>query len=240
MPSLSLRLLAQQTLSGLTLVRAALAIVPRSPSSPDYTGLTPREFSLADGTVATIWENLALLVREPQPQPQPLPPPLESQESQESNNQHKKKKRLQYITYARPIDGRNDYCGEWNPTPSSPPTGALVSDCRALATAYSRQTSLGEEGALGYWQAVAADFAGAPGGWLTLAAVGTCRFPIRIPFDPLQPVRFGAGDLRFYANSAAAAAPGGAGGRVEAEGGVSCNNGTAGFFVGVGIRVTAA
>jgi hypothetical protein len=233
MPSLSLRLLAQQALLGLTLVRA-LAIDPRSPSSPDYTGLTPREFSLADGTVTTVWENLALFVREPQPQPLP---PLESQES---NNHHKKKKRLQYITYAQPIDGRNDYCGEWNPTPSSPPTGALVSDCRALATAYSRQTSLGEEGALGYWQAVAADFAGAPGGWLTLAAVGTCKFPIRIPFDPLQPVRFGAGDLRFYANSAAGSAPGGAGGRVEAEGGVSCNNGTGGFFVGVGIRVTAA
>jgi hypothetical protein len=71
---------------------------------------------------------------------------------------------------------------------------------------------------------------------VTLAASGTCKFPIRLlSGQPVQDALFGANDLRFYTNSAVGSA---VGGRSEASGSVSCFNGTSGFFVDIGFRVT--
>ncbi|KAK0644088.1 hypothetical protein B0T16DRAFT_192823 [Cercophora newfieldiana] len=215
MPSSSFRLLAQQTL--LSLLSLTTALVTPSP----YEGLVPRDVTLADGTIAVVYENPALTfhkIRDADVLPSTLT------------------KRLQYITYATPAAGRNDYCGEWNTVVSGGPDAPLASDCSAIAQAYTIQTSLGASGALGYWSISVADWNAAPGGWVTLAASGTCKFPVALSSgQPVQNALFGANDLRFYTNSAVGSA---VGGKSEARGSVSCWNGTDGHFVSTAFRVT--
>jgi hypothetical protein len=211
MPSFSLGLLAQQTLLGL----AALANALTTPSP--YAGLVPRDVTLADGTVAVIYENPAITFHKTR-----AAVPLN--------------KRLQYNTYPTPGAGRNDYCGEWNTQVTGGDSAPLAADCAAIAQAYTIQTPDGARGALGYWSISVADWNSAPGGWVTLAASGTCKFPIALEVN--QPVRnalFGANDVRFYTNSAVGSA---VGGRSEAAGTVSCFNGTDGNFVGIKFRLT--
>jgi len=217
MPSLSLRLLALQAISGLGSLTNALAIMPTTPSP--YEGLTPREITLADGTVATIYENRALTFHSA-PASEPAPP--------------NKAKRFQYVTYTGL--GRNDYCGEWSGPVTGGASAPLASDCHAIALAYTRQTSFGADAVLGYWAISAADWAAAPGGWITLAASGTCKFPIALGWGQApQAARFGANDLRFYMNWVTGQA---VGGKSESSGGVSCWNGTDGVFTDTSFRVT--
>ncbi|KAK0616456.1 hypothetical protein B0T14DRAFT_523167 [Immersiella caudata] len=214
MPSFSLRLLTQQTLLGL----AALTNALTTPSP--YEGLIPRDVTLADGSVAVVYENPALTfhkTRKVEPPTNPL------------------NKRLWYSTYANPSQGRNDYCGEWQTHVTGGSTAPLASDCSAIAQAYTIQTPDGPRGALGYWTVNPSDWS-APGGWVQLAASGTCKFVIGLEVgQPAQNALFGANDVRFYTNSAVGSA---VGGRSEASGTVSCFNGTSGNFVNIKFRLT--
>ncbi|KAK5653470.1 hypothetical protein OQA88_8956 [Cercophora sp. LCS_1] len=202
----------------LSLLLALSPLVDALATPSPYTGLTPRIITLPSGTSATIYEN----------------PSLTFHKIREENTHLNK--RLQYTTYANPADGRNDYCGEWNTVVTGGESAPLATDCKAIALAYTRSTPLGDNGALGYWVIEAADFAAAPAGYVTLAASGTCKFAVKINSpQPLQRALFGANDLRFYTNSAVGSA---VGGRVDATGSVSCFNGTNGFFISTGFRIS--
>jgi len=166
---------------GFAALTSALAVVPKAPNP--YEGLVPRQFTRTDGSTATIWENPMLkFVRGTHP-------PEAATELA---------KRLTYTTYENPIDGRNDYCGEAAPVYTNNPTDALASDCRLISEAY---TIPGGNAPLGYWYATPSDWTvftpGDWSSWLTLAAIGTCKFPIRVLGTPPN-VWFGANDLRFY------------------------------------------
>lgn len=212
----SLRLWAQQALISFAAMTHA-ATIPTTTTSPLHAGLVPREFTLADGTKSIIYENRAIRFVEASSAP---PAPHLA-------------RRLSYHTYTPP-NGRNDYCGESNPNLSFGPTAAQASDCLAIADAYTESINTG--GVKAYWIATARDFANAPGGYLTLASHGTCKFPIKInEGQPLQTVYFGANDLRFYIRGAVQSAQNG---KIEALGSVSCNNNTDGFFVSVEYKVT--
>lgn len=217
MPS-SLRSWAQQALIGFAVMTHA-ATIPTTTRLDAHAGLVPREFTLADESKSTIYENLAIRFVKDSSSSAPESPHLA--------------RRLSYQKYTTP-NGRNDYCGESNPNLSFGATAPLASDCLAIADAYTESIHTG--GVKAYWVATANDFANAPGGYLTLASHGTCKFLIKINSgQPLQTVYFGANDLRFYIRGAAQNAQSG---KVEALGSVSCNNNTDGGFVSVEYKVT--
>ncbi|KAK1755395.1 hypothetical protein QBC47DRAFT_460411 [Echria macrotheca] len=216
---LSLRLLAHQALGLAALTEAlTLPIGTRTTTTNPYEGLTPREVTLRSGETVTIWENRALHFTETRSDSSP-PTNLD--------------RRLTYTTYTG-TGGRNDYCGESDPTVTHPTGGALAADCNALRLAYTDPvTTIGVKG---YWTVTAADFTGATGGWVTLAASGTCKFPIQYSGGGSpQTVYFGANDMQFYLGDAL---QGQTTGTILARGSVSCNNNTAGVLLGVGYQAT--
>lgn len=181
-------------------------VLPQGPSPEPYAGLVPRLVPMPDGTTATVYTNPLLAFRTTADSPTLT-------------------KRLTYTTFAAPgPDATNDWCGEWNSPVTSPANGALKADCAAIAQAY---TIPGDwpKAPNGYWNITAADWTSTVDGWITLAASGTCKFPIKLGSTPVQPGRFGANDIRFYMTSAVNLAPGNT---VETLSWVSCGGLTAG------------
>ncbi|KAK3349105.1 hypothetical protein B0T25DRAFT_235247 [Lasiosphaeria hispida] len=196
----SLRLVAQQALIGFATLAAALASRPPA-------GFTTRSISLPSGQTATIHENPALVFRAVSNDP--------------STPKLRHAKRLSYQPYTGTA-GRSDYCGEAFPSFSSGGAGggaATASDCHALELAYSDPVK-------GWWAIDAADFAvaaaaaAAPGGEVTLATSGTCKFSVKTSEGTPESALFGTNDIRFYLNQAQ---QGAVGGKIGASSSVSCN-----------------
>lgn len=72
----------------------------------------------------------------------------------------------------------------------------------------------------------AADFSNGPGGYVTLATSGSCKFSIRIADSgAAADAFFGANDVRFYINYALHSA---SNGKIEADAPVHCSTGGSG------------
>ncbi|KAK0707855.1 hypothetical protein B0H67DRAFT_588787 [Lasiosphaeris hirsuta] len=187
----SLRLVAQQALIGFATLAAGFT------SSPP-AGFIARSISLPDGAIATIYENPALAFR------------AASDDSASPNLRHAK--RVSYQSYTG-TTGRSDYCGEAYPNYFYGDAAATASDCHALEVAYNSPVK-------GWWAINAAEFAAAPGGVVTLATSGTCKFSVKTSTGTPESALFGTNDIHFYLNFAQQSA---VSGKIGAEASVSCN-----------------
>jgi Pathogen effector len=193
MPSLTLRVLAQAIIG---LAATALAL-PHASTVGHPSDLVAREVQLRDGSFATIHENrnLAFTTRGPSGTTEPSSP-LD--------------KRFNYTNPGYP-----DYCGEATAIETFGDSAPLASDCETIAQTYAFPVS-------GFWTILPEDFAAAPGGQVTIASSGTCKFAVRSLNDPVIFAHFGTNDLHFYIQSCVGDAQNG---RIQALSDIACSNG---------------
>lgn len=116
--------------------------------------------------------------------------------------------------------GRNEYCGESNPTEDFGPGAPLQADCAALGQSAASATP-------GFYTLHAADFDAATG-WCTIATSGTCSFAVRFQRREeadTEVAMIGTHDVTFYVQRYILDARDG---RIGAVGTMACYNGTPG------------
>ncbi|KAH8886199.1 hypothetical protein GQ53DRAFT_828203 [Thozetella sp. PMI_491] len=117
--------------------------------------------------------------------------------------------------------GRDDYCGEANPTFTYGDDTPVAADCAAISSAVAAISP-------GFWTVDVSDFH-PPNGWATIASSGTCQFALQFQVpSQTQSMFFGTNDLRFYINSYVGNSQNG---HIQAIAGVACNNNTGGVLL---------
>ncbi|KAK5653838.1 hypothetical protein OQA88_7998 [Cercophora sp. LCS_1] len=209
MSSLSLRALVQKAVLGFAILTQAVAI-PVEVGSDAHKGLVPLKYTRADGNEDSIWVHPSFTYGVPVD------------------------KRSSWHTYTG-NDGRNEYCGESNPTVSWPDDAPYAGNCQAIRDAITDHDKVAVKG---YWTVSSAEFSAAGKGLVTLASAGDCIFAIRLAGDHAPAdAYFGANDARFFTDAALKQEKNE---KVEAKGTTSCNTGTEGSFLDTEYAITRA